>query len=47
MPREYSARSDVSRWASLVPTVHVMLEERLPRRVQAAAGEPVLQGDPA
>jgi hypothetical protein len=31
----------------LVPTLYVMLEERLPRPVPAAAGEPVLQGDPA
>jgi len=29
------------------PTLHVMLEERLARRVQAREGEPVLQGDPA
>lgn len=29
----------------LVPTLYMMLEERLPRRV--AEGEPVLQGDPA
>jgi multidrug efflux pump subunit AcrB len=31
----------------LIPTLYVMLEERFPRRVQAAEGEPVLQGDPA
>jgi multidrug efflux pump subunit AcrB len=31
----------------LIPTLHVMLEERFPRRVQAPAGAPVLQGDPA
>jgi hypothetical protein len=31
----------------LIPTLHVMLEERFPHRVQTADGEPVLQGDPA
>jgi len=31
----------------LIPTLYVMLEERFPRRVQAPASAPVLQGDPA
>jgi len=30
-----------------IPTLYVMLEERFPRRVRAAEGEPLLQGDPA
>jgi multidrug efflux pump subunit AcrB len=30
----------------LIPTLYVMLAERFPRRIAAAEGEPVLQGDP-
>jgi multidrug efflux pump subunit AcrB len=31
----------------LIPTLYVMLEDRFPRRISAAEGEPALQGEPA